>query len=130
MRKSTKSDWRGIVFIAGLVGLVVLGASRSHADQDDMPGQTTPPKVLLNGKVEKVDGDKVQISIGTDLGLKKGQTLDIYRLKPAPKYLGMIRIVDANPGNSVGRLIRVGDAPAPVLREGDHVTSKLARDDN
>jgi hypothetical protein len=90
------------------------------------PNEPNPPPVAVKGKVEKVEGDLVQISLGTDHSVNKDNTLDIYRLKPAPQYLGMIRIVDANNHTSVGRLIPSGNAAfRPVLREGDVVSSKL-----
>jgi hypothetical protein len=92
------------------------------------PNEPNPPPVVVNGKVEKVDGDLVLISLGTDHNVNKDNTLDIYRLQPESKYLGMIRIVDANNHKSVARLIPSGSSSVrPVLREGDLVTSKLTK---
>jgi hypothetical protein len=90
------------------------------------PNDPNPPSVEMSSKIEKVEGTLVQISLGTDHGLKENNTLFVYRLKPEPKYLGMIRIVDARHHISVGRLISVGKAEdRPTLNEGDLVTSKL-----
>ena len=84
--------------------------------------------VQVNGKVEKVEGDLMQISLGTDHGVLKNNTLDVYRLSPEPKYLGMVRIVDANLHHSVARLVPVGNAQFRTpLRVGDLVTSKLTK---
>jgi hypothetical protein len=92
------------------------------------PSRPNPPPVTINGIVEFVDGDLVQVSLGTDHGLDKHNTLDIYRLKPEPKYLGMVRITDAKHKSSVGRLIQTGNVSfRPVLQQGDLVTSKLSR---
>jgi hypothetical protein len=92
------------------------------------PNEPNPPPVKVDGKVEKVEGDLVLISLGTDHQVNKDNTLDIYRLQPDSKYLGMIRIVDANTHKSVARLIpSSGAASRPVLREGDLVTSKLTK---
>ncbi|MBI2805742.1 MAG: hypothetical protein HYX68_12250 [Planctomycetes bacterium] len=93
------------------------------------PNDPNPPAVLVNGKVEKVDGgDLIQISLGTDQGVHKNHTLDVYRITPEPKYLGMVRIVDANFRTSVGRLVVSGNrAFRPQLKTGDLVTSKLTR---
>lgn len=92
------------------------------------PNEPNPPAVEVNGKVKKVEGDLMSISLGTDHGVEKNNTLDIYRLSPEPKYLGMIRIVDANHHESVARLIPSGNQGfRPQLREGDLVTSKLTK---
>ena len=89
-----------------------------------------PPAVLVNGKIEKVDGTDLLISLGKDDGVNKNHTLDVYRLKPEPKYLGVIRIIDATANKSVGRLIASGNAAIrPVIRVGDLVTSKLQASD-
>ena len=94
------------------------------------PTDANPPAVLVNGKVEKVEGTDMLISLGTDHGVNKNHTLDVYRLLPEPKYLGMVRILDANTHKSVARLIPSGNpAFRPVLREGDLVTSKVTKSD-
>ena len=92
------------------------------------PNDPNPPAVDVNGKIEKVDIDLVQITLGTDHGVAKNNTLDVYRLTPEPKYLGMVRIVDANHHQSVGRLIPSGNAAFRTpLRVGDLVTSRLTK---
>jgi hypothetical protein len=91
--------------------------------------QSNPPSNKLEGLIEKVDPKDqslVVISIGSDSGLAKGHTLEVYRLKPAPTYLGMIRIIDVSKGKAVARLMRpanVPNLPAPLV--GDRVTSSL-----
>ena len=87
-----------------------------------------PLSTDLNGVIEKIDpkdGTLLSISIGSDAGLAKNHTLEVYRLKPAPSYLGKIRIVNVTPQNAVAR--RVGTLPAdmPALKVGDKVTSSL-----
>jgi hypothetical protein len=90
------------------------------------PNEPNPPAVKIDGKIEKVEGTLVQLTIGTDHGLKENNTLDVYRLQPNPQYLGMVRIVDARHHTSVGRLIPSGNAANKMqLREGDLVTSKF-----
>jgi len=93
------------------------------------PNGPNPPAVAVNGKIEKVDGaDLVLLSLGTDHGVAKGNTLDVYRTAPDAKYLGMVRIIDANHHQSVARLITTGNAAFRAkLREGDLVTSKLIK---
>ena len=41
------------------------------------PNEPNPPAVMVNGKIEKVDADLVQISLGTDQGVNKNNTLDV-----------------------------------------------------
>ena len=92
------------------------------------PNEPNPPAVQVNGKVEKVEADLVQLTLGTDHGVAKNHTLDVYRMLPEAKYLGMVRIVEANTHQSVGRLIPSGNAAFRTpLRVGDLVTSKLTK---
>jgi hypothetical protein len=89
--------------------------------------EPNPPSTFVKGKIEKVDASGlVQVSLGTDQGVQKNHTLEVFRTQPEPKYLGMIRIVDANFNSSVGRLIvPAGTTVRPQLREGDNAWSKL-----
>jgi hypothetical protein len=90
--------------------------------------QPNPPASFVKGKVDKVDpqdNSLVQISVGTDQGVNKNNTLEVFRTSPSPKYLGMIRIVDAFPRNAIGRLIVAPGATRPQLQEGDNVWSRL-----
>jgi hypothetical protein len=90
------------------------------------PNDPNPPAFKMNGKIEKVEGTLVQLTLGTDHGLQENNTLDVYRLQPNPQYLGMVRIVDARHHTSVGRLIPSGSGASKLqLREGDLVTSKF-----
>jgi len=87
-----------------------------------------PPPVKVEGRITKVDkrnGDTlVEISIGSDQGIEKGQTLDVYRL-PA-LYLGVLRITDATHHVAVARLERAAAGPNTALREGDIVASEIS----
>jgi hypothetical protein len=93
--------------------------------------EPNPPSTLVKGKVEKVDAnDKllIQISLGTDQGVNKNNTLEVFRTAPEPKYVGMVRIVDATYNRSVGRLVvPAGAATRPQAHEGDLVWSWLAK---
>ena len=88
-----------------------------------MANAPNPPTAQVHGKVEKVDGRLVELSVGSDHGLVKNNTLEVYRTSPEPKYLGMVRIVDAFPHRSVGQLVP-GTGRTP-LREGDRVISRI-----
>jgi predicted nuclease with TOPRIM domain len=65
----------------------------------------------------------VTISIGTDHGINPGNTLEVFRIKPEPKYLGTIKIVDAQAHQAVGRLTATPRYGA--LQKGDIVASKI-----
>lgn len=89
------------------------------------PNAPNPPPAYVKGTVEKVfpdDPNYVQITLGSDHGVQKNHTLEVYRLSPRPEYVGMIRIVDAHPHKSIGRLIRTGPVPKKML-PGDTVAS-------
>jgi hypothetical protein len=114
--------------------LAQMAAAAPAAGQSDAPllpknvNEANPPATFVKGKVERVDpADRtlVQISLGTDQGVNKGNTMEVFRTLPQPTYLGMVRIVDANFRTSVGRLILPPGAPRPQLKEGDSVWSRL-----
>jgi hypothetical protein len=92
------------------------------------PNQLNPPPAYVRGVVEKIDPEDralLQISVGTDAGLDINHTLDVYRLRPRPDYLGTIRIVNAGPHRALGRLMpRPGGARADI-RPGDEVASSI-----
>jgi hypothetical protein len=86
-----------------------------------------PPARFVKGVVERVDGvDKslVKVSLGSDHGLKVGNTLEVYRTNPN-QYLGVMRIEDAQYHTSVGKMIRTPGLKMPEIREGDTVASGL-----
>ncbi len=92
------------------------------------PNAPNPPSNYIKGKVDKVDPRDptlVQISLGSDQGLKQNQTLEVYRLGPDPQYLGRIRIEDVREHVAVGKLVRnsvVGNRP---FKTGDIVASSI-----
>lgn len=92
------------------------------------PNQPNPPKVFVKGKIDTVDTNGlVKISVGSDQGVEKNTTLEVYRLSPRPEYLGMIRIVEADHHAAIGRLIRTSSSGTRgPLREGDTVASSLS----
>jgi hypothetical protein len=85
-----------------------------------------PPSENVEGLVS--DADKsglIEITIGSDAGLKEGNTMEAYRIAAVPsqsQYLGMIRIRKVFPNKAVAE--PVGRMAAPLQR-GDHVASRL-----
>jgi WD40 repeat protein len=88
-----------------------------------------PPLKFMKGVVDRVDEkDKslVSVSLGTDHGLKVGNTLEVYRLTPEPRYIGVVRIEDVLQRTSVARVVRL--LPGKELqdvRAGDQVASSI-----
>ena len=68
----------------------------------------------------------VQLTIGADDGLSKGQTLDAYRSSDNgtnAKYLGRVELVDVGPDISVARVVQ--RSKSGIIERGDRVTSRL-----
>jgi hypothetical protein len=72
-------------------------------------GGEVPPPPNVDGVVRKVDptGQYIEISLGEDDGIRKGQILETWRTKPYGKYLGRIRIVQTQATTSVAKPISV-----------------------
>lgn len=103
----------------------------SRGDNRDVPNivvpnnDPNPPEVAVNGKVEIVSHDLMQIDVGTDLGVEKDHTLEVYRLTPSPKYLGRARVIDCNTDKAVCRLLTGPDGKRMPIQVGDRVTSRF-----
>jgi hypothetical protein len=83
-----------------------------------------PPAEDVDGLVKAVDPESglITITIGSDAGLSKGNTLEVYRLKPEATYLGTVVILMVRPNEAVARpLTRVRGA----IRVGDTVATNI-----
>lgn len=101
-----------------------LAQLRSSSGSGGARGVNPPPEDV-QGLVQKKDGNLVTISIGSDSGLVKGHTLEVFRLGANYGYVGRIKIVEVEAkqavGEVVGRLtktIQVGDRVAPRIMTG------------
>ena len=110
-----------------LVQLETLSKAMRKPDTN-IAGPTSGPKVNppaeeVKGTIKETDAQSglVTISIGTDKGIKEGNTLDVFRLNP-PAYLGSIVILNARPNEAVGRPTSKGRIP---LQVGDKVASNV-----
>jgi hypothetical protein len=65
----------------------------------------------------------VTISIGSDAGISKGNSLYVYRLAPKPQFLGEIRIVEVDHHEAVGRPVMA--QRGGQLQAGDIVASQI-----
>lgn len=80
---------------------------------------------LVEGLVLKTAGEKagdrfVEISIGSDDGLRQGHQLLVWRPGASPKYLGKIQIIDADPDRAVARVLSNFR-----IQKDDNVTSQF-----
>jgi hypothetical protein len=85
---------------------------------------SNPPSQSVEGVVTETTqrGDLVRISIGSDAGLVRGNTLDVFRTNPSPQYLGQIRLTDVRANEAVGQPVDKMKAP---VQKGDIVASDV-----
>jgi hypothetical protein len=82
-----------------------------------------PPPGNIEGTVKSVDaGGLMLVTVGTDAGLEKGHTLEVYRLAPKPQYVGTVVIVEVKAKEAVAKPVGKLAGPAMV---GDMVGSKI-----
>jgi hypothetical protein len=89
-------------------------------------GKPQPPPTDVQGVVTAVTADGTYISLnkGSDHGLAKNQTLEIYRLNPKAEWVGRIRIVQVNDHEAVGMIVLPANRKVTVLK-GDLVGSSI-----
>jgi hypothetical protein len=91
---------------------------------DKDPVEWNAPPENLQGVIREVSKDGlVRITLGSDKGLKTGHTLEVYRLKPTPTYLGRIQIAAVSATESVAKVLV--QQTAKPMQLGDHVTDSL-----
>jgi hypothetical protein len=104
---------------------VVKKAKQSGIQLVSSPGADNPPPEDVQGVVKNVDkSGLVLVSIGTDAGIQKGHTLEVFRLGDSPKYLGKIRIIETHPYEAVGQII---GKPSGTIQKDDRVANKLLK---
>ncbi len=83
-----------------------------------------PPPDEVEGLVKAIDPESgyVTLTIGSDAGLSKGNTLEAFRLKPEPAYLGTVEILAVQPDQAVAKPVaRVRG----TIQVGDRVSSTI-----
>jgi hypothetical protein len=103
------------------------GAAAERVAKGGAAAKHNPPSVYAEGKVEAVDKNLAKVTVGTDKGVNKGHTLEVFRMDPQPMYLGVLHIIDSQPHSAVGRFERATGADRGPLRPGDTVASSLSR---
>jgi len=85
---------------------------------------TNPPPENVEGLIKRTDPNSglVTLSLGSDAGLVKGNTMEVFRLGATPKYVGRIKIINVTATEAVGQ-------PAGRLngsiQTGDRVASRI-----
>ncbi|HVS34153.1 MAG TPA: hypothetical protein VMS17_01145 [Gemmataceae bacterium] len=87
-----------------------------------------PPLESVEGLISEVDpSGLVRITIGSDAGLVKGNTLEVYRLNTLvpdqSKYVGRIKLIDVRNTEAVGQLM---GKPVNPPQPGDTVSSRIS----
>lgn len=83
-----------------------------------------PPPDDVRGQVKSVGADGlISISIGSDAGLLKGHTLEVFRTEPKPQYLGVVQIIEVSPHEAIGKLLT--PQFKKLVQTNDQVASKL-----
>lgn len=81
-----------------------------------------PPPANLEGLISRADGNLVTITLGSDAGLERGHTMEVFRYGQNPRYIGRIKIVEVTHKQAVGQAS--GRMTAP-MEAGDHVASRI-----
>ena len=110
----------------------ILVANKLSADPKSY-ASLRPQPPLVKGRVLEASKSRegrtelVAISLGSDDGLNRGDTLTVYRSglakNEAPKFLGKIEIVSLEPDSAVGMV--VDKSKNSLIPEGDDVTTGL-----
>ena len=106
----------------------VLASNGFSTDPKDY-ARTAAPTPLVFGEVVdtrksgRAGRELIEVSIGSDDGLRQGSVLYVYRVGERNKYLGQIKLELVTPDRSVG--IVVSRAKNGVIERKDYVTTRL-----
>ena len=93
-------------------------------DPNTPPDAVVPTVDGLVSQVRQAAGSQlVEVTIGSDDGLKQGNTVEVYR---GARYLGRIEIIKTSPDRAVGRVDR--RFQQGQIQEGDRVATRLKID--
>jgi hypothetical protein len=102
-------------------------------ERDEQPSTPTdvreamvrrPPPEDVSGRIKSVSPDGlVEITIGSDQGLLKGHTLEVFRNGTRPQYLGVLKIVEVTPHAAVGLLMT--PQFRKLVQPNDQVASRI-----
>jgi hypothetical protein len=90
-----------------------------HGLDKDMPVDGIPP--MIRGKVLAINRDNmVEVSLGTDDGLRIGHTLEVFR---GSKYLGRVEVLQTTTDRAVGKI--VPGFKKGVIQKDDDVATRF-----
>jgi hypothetical protein len=97
------------------------GTDSAGRPKSNPAGSSNRPAPDVEGVIKAVDAKAglVTLSIGSDAGLQKGQTLEEFRLGPPPQYLGKLEVIELSPTQSVGK-------PQPRAQAAIHVGDRVS----
>jgi hypothetical protein len=106
---------------------IVRMRSGGGAGASRVAGTKNPPPENVEGLIKNTDPSSglVTLTIGSDAGLSKGHTLEVFRLSSVAhqsKYLGTIRILEVTATQAVGQ--PTGRMTSPP-QAGDRVASHI-----
>jgi hypothetical protein len=97
-------------------------AAKPAADNPPPKIEDLPPRV--DGVIRAIAGEMIEISLGSDDGLKKGHRLDIYRVVgDQGVYVGRMELVKTGATASVGKM--VPDFQKKEPQKGDRVATRM-----
>jgi hypothetical protein len=91
----------------------------------DQPVSPAPPVVEGYVRNTTADSELVEISIGSDDGLRPKHQLDVYRVGNVPqraRFVGRIEVTEVQPDRAIAKFL---SPRRGKIQKGDHVTSKL-----
>lgn len=95
------------------------GVMDKYGIDENTPTDLRPPQ--LDGLVVAIGADQlIEISIGSDDGLRKGHELDVYR---GGNYLGRVRIMSTDPDRAVASIIKKYERGK--IRKDDRVSTRF-----
>jgi membrane-associated HD superfamily phosphohydrolase len=104
------------------LALVKEKGNRPSSGSSGSSGRNPPPE-QVEGLIQRVDGDLVTLSIGSDAGLRTGHTMYVFGLAGNVGYRGEIVLKDVTPKVSVGQVIK--GRQVSRVRIGDTVASEI-----
>jgi len=105
--------------------LIRIKANQGGAATTTTALSANPPPGDVSGRVKNYDPTSglLTITVGSDAGILKGHTLQVYRLEPNGQYVGVMRILEVRPNEAVGKLINKPRSPVQV---NDKVANKIS----
>jgi hypothetical protein len=105
--------------------LIRIKATQGGAVPTQAALTANPPPGDVSGRVKNYDPTSglLTITVGSDAGILKGHTLQVYRLEPNGQYVGVLRIMEVRPNEAVGKMINKPRTPVQV---NDKVANKIS----